>query len=107
MKKTVLLIIVMACGFMSTQAMAQKFPAYYPKSFQETGVIDAVNLGKGKIIIGDIAYQVSPQVVVRSRSSIEDSTARLRVGATVGFMVSGNRITEFWLLPDNYDRQRR
>ena len=64
MKKTVLLIIVMACGFMSTQAMAQKFPAYYPKSFQETGVIDAVNLGKGKIIIGDIAYQVSPQVVL-------------------------------------------
>jgi len=104
MKKTVLLIIVMVCGFMSTSALAQKFPAYYPKGFQETGVIDAVYLGKGRIIIGDIAYRISPQVVVRSRSSKEDSALRLRVGAMVGFKLSGNVITEFWLLPDNYDR---
>lgn len=105
MKKTALLIIVMACGFMSTSVMAQKFPAYYPQTgFQETGVIDAVNLGKGRIIIGDIAYRVSPRVLVRSRSSKEDSTARLRVGATVGFKMSGDMITEFWLLPDNYNR---
>jgi len=104
MKKTVLLIIVMACGFISMSALAQKFPAYYPKGFQETGVIDAVSLGKGRIIIGDIVYRVSPQVVVRSRSSKEDSALRLRVGTTVGFKMRGNMITEFWLLPDNYGR---
>ena len=105
MKQTVLLIIVMACGFMSTSAMAQKFPAYYPvNGFQKTGVIDAVNLGKGKIVIGDIDYQISPSAVIRSRSSREDSMVRLRVGAMVGFKKSGDMITEFWLLPASYDR---
>ena len=103
MKKTVLLIIVMACGFMSTQAMAQKFPSYYPeKGFNQSGVIDDVNLGMGEIIINDSVYRVSPQAVVRSLSSREDSMTRLRVGANVGFKISGGVIKEFWLLPANY-----
>jgi hypothetical protein len=103
MKKTILLIIVMACGFMSTHAMAQKFPSYYPeKGFHETGIIDLVNLGMGKIIIDDSSYRISPQAVVRSLSSREDSMARLRVGANVGFKMTGGVITEFWLLPANY-----
>ena len=103
MKKTVLLIIVMACGFMSTHAMAQKFPSYYPdKGFNITGVIDDLNLGTGEIIINDSVYRVSPQAVVRSLSSKEDSMTRLRVGANVGFNMSGRVIKEFWLLPANY-----
>jgi hypothetical protein len=102
MKKTVLLIIVMACGFMSTHAMAQKFPSYYPAEFPETGIIDDLNLGMGEIIINDSVYRVSPQAVVRSLSSSEDSMTRLRLGANVGFKMSGGAITEFWLLPANY-----
>jgi len=104
MKKTALLIVVMACSFMGMSAMAQKFPSYYPaEEFPETGVIDVVYLDEGLIIIGDISYQVSPQAVVRSLSSKEDSMARLRVGTNVGFKLSGGVITEFWLLPANYD----
>lgn len=108
MKKTLLLVIVLVCGFAST-AMAQKFPDYYPaRGFQEVGVIDAVNLGTGRIIIGDIEYQVSSQAVVRSLSSKADSMARLRVGALVGFRLrGGDLITEFWLLPKNYNSDRR
>ncbi len=104
MKKTGLLIIVMACGFMSSLAMAQNFPSYYPeKGFNETGIIDDVNLGMGEIIIGDAVYRVSPEAVVRSLSSKEDSMTRLRVGANVGFKMTGGMITEFWLLPLNYE----
>jgi len=103
MKKTVLLII-MACGLISTQAMAQKFPAYYPSEFPEIGVIDAVNLGAGKILIEDSSYRVSPNAVVRSLSSKEDSMTRLRVGTNVGFRARGGVIIEFWLLPGNYAR---
>ena len=103
MKKTVLLIIVMACGFMSALAMAQKFPSYYPAEFPKIGVIEAVNIGKGKILIDDNAYRVSPKAVVRSLSSREDSMARLRVGTNVGFKARGGVITEFWLLPASYD----
>lgn len=108
MKKTVLLIIVMACGLMSTHAMAQKFPSYYPeKGFNITGIIDDLNLGTGEIIINDSVYRVSPQAVVRSLSSREDSMTRLRVGANVGFKARGGMITEFWLLPKNYHSDRR
>ena len=103
MKKALFLIIVMVSGFIGTAA-AQSYPSYYPaEGFPETGVIDVVYLDEGRIIIGDIAYQVSPQAVVRSLSSKEDSMARLRVGANVGFKLSGGVITEFWLLPANYD----
>ena len=90
---------------MSTLAMAQKFPSYYPeKGFNETGIIDGVNLGRGEIIIDDSVYRVSPKAVVRSLSSKEDSMARLRVGTNVGFKARGGMITEFWLLPASYDR---
>ncbi len=98
MKKTVLLIVVMACSFISMSAMAQKYPSYYPAEFSEIGIIDAVNIGKGKILIDDSAYQISPEAVVHSLSSSEDSVARLRVGAKVGFKLRGGVITEFWLL---------
>ena len=102
MKKAMFLVIVLACGFAST-AIAQKFPGYYPeKGFQEVGVIEFVDLGNGRIIIGDIDYQVSPKAVVRSLSSKEDSMTRLRVGANVGFNMSGRVIKEFWLLLANY-----
>lgn len=102
MKKTILLIIVMACGFISTHAMAQKFPSYYPVEFPESGIIDDLNLDMGEIIIDDSVYRVSPRAVVRSLSSREDSMTRLRAGANVGFKMTGGVITEFWLLPANY-----
>lgn len=103
MKKTILLIIVMACGFMSSHALAQKFPSYYPENgFNISGFIDGLNLGTGEIIINDSSYRISPRAVIRSLSSREDSMARLRVGANVGFKVTGGVITEFWLLPANY-----
>ena len=107
MKKTALLFVALACGFAST-AMAQKVPGYYPeKGFQEVGVIDGVEFGNGRIIIDDIEYPVSSQALVRSFSSKDDSMARLRVGALVGFRLQGGVITEFWLLPKNYDSDRR
>ena len=103
MKKTFLLCIFLVCGLMSTPAMAQKFPGYYPDEFPEVGVIDGVNLNAAKIRIDDSVYRVSPDAVVRSRSSKEDSMSRLRVGAKVGFRARGGVIVEFWLLPRSYE----
>lgn len=103
MKKTVVLCIFLVCGLMSTHAVAQKFPGYYPAEFPEIGIIDGVNIGAGKIRIDDSVYRVSSKAVVRSLSSKEDSMNRLRVGANVGFRSRGGVIVEFWLLPTNYD----
>ena len=103
MKKTVLTFIVIACGLMSTPAMAQKFPSYYPAEFPQVGVIDGVNIGAGKIWIDDSVYRVSSKAVIRTLSSEEGPLTRLRVGANVGFRSRGGVIVEFWLLPRNYD----
>jgi len=104
MKKTLSLILVVAFAFMST-AIAAKLPSYYPSAgFQRIGIVDAVYPDEGRIIIGDISYQMSSSVVVHSLSSYRDSLSRVRKGANVGFkMGSGRVISEFWLLPGNYD----
>ena len=103
MKKTFLVCIFLVCGLMSGHAMAQKFPGYYPAEFPEVGVIDGINLGAAKIRIDDSAYRLSPDAVVRSRSSKNDSLNRLQVGTKVGFRSRSGVIVEIWLLPRNYD----
>jgi hypothetical protein len=90
-------------------AIAADFPSYYPeKGFQNTGRVDAVYAEDNRIVIGDIAYHMSTSVVVRSLSSKNDSLARVRPGAHVGFRLGKSQlIEEFWLLPGNYRAPRR
>ena len=109
MKKTFFLVLAIAFVLTST-AIAADFPGYYPeKGFQNTGRVDAVYAGENRIVIGDISYQMSTSVVVRSFSSKNDSLARVRPGAHVGFRFGkiGRLIEEFWLLPSNYRAPRR
>ena len=108
MKKTFFLVLAIAFVLTST-AIAAGFPSYYPeKGFQNTGRVDAVYADANRIIIGDISYKMSTSVVVRSLSSKNDSLARVRAGAHVGFRLGrGQLIEEFWLLPGNYDRSKR
>ena len=78
------------------------------KGFQNTGRVDAVYAEDNRIVIDDTSYQMSTSVVVRSLSSKNDSLARVRQGANVGFRLGKSRlIEEFWLLPGNYDRSKR
>ena len=108
MKKTLFQVLAIAFVLMST-AIAADFPSYYPeKGFQNTGRVDAVYAQDNRIIIGDISYQMSTSVVVRSLSSKNDSLARVRTGAHVGFRLGKRQlIEEFWLLPGNYDSPRQ
>jgi len=108
MKKTLLLSLVIAYAFAST-AIAVTLPGYYPaEGFQRTGKVDAVYADEGRIVIGDISYQISDSVIVRSLSSKNDSLLRVRKGRLVGFRTSGGRvIEEVWLLPGNYKSRAR
>jgi opacity protein-like surface antigen len=107
MKKTLLLIAVIACALAST-AIAATLPSYYPaEGFQRTGIVDAVYIKEGRIVIGDISYSISESTVVHSLSSYSDSFSRIRQGARVAFKLNSNRvIAEFWLLPRNYDASK-
>lgn len=106
MKKTLLTFLALA---LAGTAIAQSLPSYYPtKGFPHTGRIDAVYAGEDRVVIDDKSYVISDSAIVRSLSSDDDSMARIRAGAHVGYKTSGNRvIVEFWLLPKNYDASRR
>lgn len=104
-------LIVIAALALSAPAVAEDLPKYYPdEGFQRVGVLDAVQLEQQQIVIGDIPYSLSDNVIVHSRTSYSVPSSRLRVGSTIGYRFSrqGRLITEIWLLPNNYqDRARR
>ena len=93
----------------ATAALAYDLPAYYPKDgFRRAGVIDAVHFEEERIVIDDVPFQYSPNVVVHSLSAYSVSRTRLQPGVLVAYKVGGNRvITEIWLLPQDYDVNRR
>lgn len=108
MKKQIFSLLVIALAFAGT-AMAQRLPAHYPsEGFQRTGVVDAILLEENRIVIGDISYAISNDVVVHSPTAKDVSIARLRPGVHVGIRNSRSRVlTELWLLPRNYDPTKR
>jgi len=108
MKKIFSLILMAAFAFTNT-TIAADLPEYYPKKgFQYTGRVEAVYAEEGRIVIGDISYQVSSSAVVHTTTSEESSMGRIRPGVLVGFKTgSGRVITEFWVLPPNYDVPRQ
>lgn len=93
---------------LTTFAYARDLPAYYPDKLGRSGEIDAVYLDEGHIVIDDIPYAISSNVVVHSLSAYSVSRARLRPGSQVAFRMGGDRtITNIWLLPRNYDARSR
>ncbi len=104
MKKILFTILAVTFALGST-AIAQRLPSYYPaQGFQDSGVVDAVYLDEGRIVIDDVSYALSDSAQVHSLSSINDSMARVARGVHVGFkLIGSNTISEFWLLPSNYD----
>lgn len=108
MKKQLISAFLIAIALAST-AFAQRLPAHYPsEGFQRTGIVDAVLLDENRIVIGDISYAVSDNVVIHSLTAKDVSIARLRPGVRVGIRNGRSRVlTELWLLPSNYDSKRR
>lgn len=85
---------------------AQGFPNYYPKEgFQRVGTIDAIQAEEQRLVIGDLAYAMSSNLIIHSPRAYSVPQSNLRVGGKIGFKLvrGGERmITEIWLLPDDY-----
>ncbi|MBT5219144.1 MAG: hypothetical protein HOI35_17565 [Woeseia sp.] len=104
------LFLGLAIGLLVTAtSLAQNFPSYYPKDgFQRTGTVDAIYAEEGRIVIDDVPYLIADEFLVHALNAYSVSVARLRPGIKVGFKQGNNRvISEFWLLPVNYDARRR
>ena len=93
-------------------AAAQGLPDYYPKQgFQRTGILDAMYPNAQRIVIDDLGYNYSSNLVVHSPRSYSVPLSQLKPGTRIAFKTLNNRgrmITVIWLLPDDYkDGSRR
>ena len=102
-------LIVTVIFMLACPAFSQDLPKYYPaEGFQRTGLVDAIYYDEGKIVINDIPYMYSRDVVVHSMSSYRVSLEQVRNGERVAYKVGcGGEIVELWLLPTNYSDGRQ
>jgi hypothetical protein len=113
MRKFRLAAVICALS-LSGVAWAQSLPGYYPdEGFRRTGRIDSVQGAVQRIVIDDLAYTISSNLIVHSTKAYSVPISSLEIGTHVGFKLLNSRgriITEIWLLPDGYrdgPRQRR
>ena len=91
---------------------AQNLPRYYKDAdFQRTGRIDSVQIEAQRIVIDDVAYSFSTNLIVHSPRAYNVPVSNLKVGKIIGYKMLNARsrlIGEIWLLPNDYnDRARR
>ncbi len=104
MFKKISCTLVAVLLFVSATAFAD-LPSYYPKAgFQRVGTLDDVQLDRQILVINDIPYTMSDNIIVHSLTSFSVAASRLRPGSTVGYKMAANgrMITELWLLPKDF-----
>jgi hypothetical protein len=86
---------------------AQNLPRYYQNAdFQRTGRIDSVQIEAQRVIIDDVAYSISSNLIVHSPKAYSVPVSNLKVGTLVGYKMLNPRsrlIGEIWLLPNDYN----
>jgi len=93
--------------------MAGTLPGHYVENeFSGIGTIDAVNLDKGTIVIGDIFFLLHEDVIVHSLRQQSAAKHKLKLGTKAAYSLaagSGRQrlITEIWLLPKGYTGKNR
>jgi hypothetical protein len=88
-------------------ALAQSLPSHYPDRFERTGTIN--DAYEQTIVVNDVAFELSPEVVVHSYQYESNApVATLVPGTKIGYRIDEDRlVSEIWLLPAYYDETRR
>lgn len=95
--KTILLLVIL---FTTTGLCwsASNLPEYYPKRFENEGILHEVK--HNKVIINATAYQLVDNVIVHTLSTQYGSLNNLRKDMDIAFRLMDTRvITEIWILP--------
>ena len=79
-----------------------KLPDYYPKSFAIFGVLDGIDTRSKTLVIDDRSKRYDINIKVHTQNSQFSSLEALRPGMSIGASLSGERITEIWVLPKSY-----
>lgn len=105
-----LISVLIACFMLAGTAVADEFRDYYPRAgAQRTGSLDAVDHQRQAIVINDIKYTMSSNLIVHSTTTYSVPASRLRSGLKIGYKTStnGRLVMEIWLLPNDYKGRGR
>jgi hypothetical protein len=103
MKKTIAILLM----YLLTGFGAAGISAAADYDYKIAGVIDRVDVQSGQIVIGDMLYQLSPNIRIRNEKDQIVKPDKLRQGSKIVANSyssdSGQQIHEIRLLPDNFD----
>lgn len=106
--RSLVFTLILNCVLVGS-AVGRDLPDYYPDDvLRRAGQLDAVYLDRDSIVIDDVPYQLSKDVVVHALTAYSVARTRLRPGTMVAFRVDGARtITAIWMLPRDFDGRER
>lgn len=92
---------ILGIALLSCAAPAQDLPESGSQSgFRRSGVVEAVDTAADVIVVDDMQFSLSANLVIHAANGQSASRGRLRPGIVIGYRQSGERlITEIWLLP--------
>ena len=103
--KRLRMIALLFLGLAMTASMAAQLPENYPQGFTAAGTIDAVDLNRHVLILGDAQYSMGDVVRVHETNGKSRALSPRDIGKEAGISTStaGRAIVrEVWMLPRGY-----
>ncbi|HSG11786.1 MAG TPA: hypothetical protein VLB10_08595 [Gammaproteobacteria bacterium] len=103
--KSLRLIALLIMGLAMTAALAARLPENYPQGFTDAGTIDAIDLKRRVMILGDMQYPLGHVVRVHETNGKSRDLSPRDVGKEAGISTSAagrSIVREVWILPSGY-----
>lgn len=103
--KSLRLIALVFLGLAMTASQAAQLPGNYPQDFNGAGTIDAIDLNKRVLILGDAQYHMGDIVRVHETNGKSRALSARDIGKEAGISTSAGRrsiVREVWILPRGY-----
>lgn len=103
--KSLRLIALLFMGLAMTASLAAQLPGNYPEGFTDAGTIDAIDLDRRVLILGDMRYPLGDVVRVHETNGKSRALSPRDVGKEAGISTSAagrSIVREVWMLPRGY-----
>ena len=104
--KSLRLIALLIMGLAMTASLAARLPENYPQGFNDAGTIDAIDLKRRVMILGDMQYHLGDVVRVHETNGKTRALSPRDIGKEAGINTSVARrraiVREMWILPHGY-----
>ena len=103
--KSLRLIALLFLGLAMTASHAAQLPGNYPQDFSDAGTIDAIDLNRRVLILGDAQYYMGDIVRVHETNGKSRALSSRDIGKEAGISTSAagrSIVREVWILPRGY-----